>query len=152
MSLTAWVLSLTGCLLFGVQSWLWAHTERTMGGYWTVILQTFGSLAVGLILLAGVTTAAARAEKEAAPPAPKIEWPWKLALVAGSCGALGALCYVLAVGGRDERVNLVLAVTAAYPAVTWLIRLAQQGKPPEFREAAGFFMLVAGVIALSWKK
>jgi uncharacterized membrane protein len=72
------------------------------------------------------------------------------AIVAGACGAIALMCFYGAIGAGGN-VSTVAAISAVYPAVTFILAVLFLGDTFTLTKVAGVALVVGGVVLLSVK-
>jgi bacterial/archaeal transporter family protein len=72
------------------------------------------------------------------------------AIVAGACGAIALVCFYGAISAGGD-VSTVAAISAVYPAVTFILAVLFLGDSLTLTKAAGIALVVGGVVLLSVK-
>lgn len=72
------------------------------------------------------------------------------AIVAGACGAIALICFFGAISAGGD-VSTVAAISAVYPAVTFIIAVLFLGESFTVTRVAGVALVVSGVVLLSLK-
>lgn len=71
-------------------------------------------------------------------------------IVAGACGAIALICFFAAISAGGD-VSTVAAISAVYPAVTFILAVVFLGDSFTLTRVAGVALVVGGVVLLSVK-